>query len=113
MDRIRKHYGFLRRLVKYRADRRRRNRELEQANRGELCALCEVIKNLLHNPSLQIRLSRRQRERLRRHRKLLQKLLDRQVNGDEKRHLLQRGAGGFLLPLILGLVGPVVSKLLQ
>jgi len=111
MERIRKHRDFLQRLVRLGKDRRKRSREVGRASQGELCAVCELVKNLLHNPHLNIQLDEQQRKVLRRHRRALKELISRRVSGDRKRRILQRGAGGFLLPLVLGLVGPIVSKL--
>ena len=113
MERIRKHRNFLRRLVHFRSNSQRRNQEVAKANRAELCAVCELVKNLIHNPSLNIKLNEEQKASLKRHQKLLKKLINRQIDSERKRKILQKGAGGFLLPLVLSLVGPVVSKLLK
>ena len=113
MERIHKHRNFLRLLVHFRSDRRRRNQEVVKASRAEICAVCELVKNLLHNPTLNIKLDNTQKTALKRHQKLLKKLINRQVDSEHKRKILQKGAGAFLLPLVLSLVGPVVSKLLK
>ena len=112
MDRIRKHRIFLRRLLRHRSNRSRRNKDIEGATKSEVCAICEIVKNLVHNEHLNIHPSDRSQRLLKKHRRLVEKLIARKVNSDSKRRILQKGAGGFLLPLLLGLVGPVVNRLL-
>jgi|SRR6185437_75672 len=113
MERLRKHRDFLRRLFTARKLGRQRNIVISRANNAEVCAVCELIKNLLHNPTLHIRLSAVQKKELKRHRRLLEALIKRATPSEKKRRILQKGAGGILLPLVLGLVAPLVTRLLK
>ena len=112
MERLRKHRKFLQNLLLHRAHKRKVKRSLEKANSGEVCVICEVVKNLVHNPQIAKQLSEKQRKQLHKHKRQIRKLIDRQVSGKKKRNILQSGAGGVLLPLILGIVAPIISRLL-
>jgi hypothetical protein len=87
--------------------------EIARASDAELCAVFELIKNLVHNESLQLQLSAGQRRLLKRHRNQLRQLIDRKVPKGKKRRLLllQKGGGAFL-PAVLGLLAPLIGKLL-
>jgi hypothetical protein len=85
-------------------------REVKQASDSELCAICELVKNLIHNPALN--LGERERELLKKHKKQLRTLIDRHIPKGRKRSILQRG-GNLLLPLIISLVGPLISRLIK
>ncbi len=90
--------------------KRDRVRQIREANNSQLCAVCEIVKNLLRNPTLGIELDPTQRNLLRRNRRQLERLISQRSSSDEKRKILQRG-GGFLLPLIAALAAPVLSKI--
>ena len=113
MDRIVKNKEFLARLQHVKSNKKQRNSQLQHATAGEVCSICELVKNLLHNPSLQVKLNSRQRTILRKHQRSLKSLINRSVSQGKKKKILQTGGGGFLLPLILGLVGPAINKLLR
>jgi hypothetical protein len=83
---------------------------VKQSSDAELCAVCELVKNLIHNPALNV--GEREREQLKQHKKQIRALIDRRVPKRKKRRILQRG-GNVLLPLIIGLVGPLISRLIQ
>jgi hypothetical protein len=107
MDRIRKHRQFLRSLV----DKRNNPiKAVKQASDPELCAICELVKNIIHNPTLKV--GDQERELLRKHKKQLRALINRHVPKGKKRSILQRG-GNVLLPLIISLIGPLISRLIQ
>jgi hypothetical protein len=111
MERIRKHRTFLQQLIRGKRPAQR-TQLIRQASNAQLCVVCELVKNLLHNGELNIKLTDRQRRQLRKHRTELEALIDRKVPSKSKRKILQKGRG-FLLPLLLGLVGPVVSRLIS
>ena len=84
---------------------------MSEASRGELCVICEIVKNLLRNREFAQHLTAEQRAELKKHRKQLEQLIDRRVGREEKRGILQRGTG-LLVPLILGIVAPILSRLI-
>ena len=102
-----KHRAFITSLLQN-TDEGRRS-QIRQATVSELCAVCEIVKNLLRNPTLRLKLKPAQRRILRRNREHLEKLIGREVSVDKKRRLLQRG--GFLLPLIATLAVPILSRI--
>ena len=112
MDRLRKHRKFLQNLLLHREHKDKVKKSVKEASKGELCVICEVIKNLVHNREIGEQLSEEQREQLRKHRKQIQKLINHQVSSKKKKGILQRGAGGFHLPLILAIAAPIISHLI-
>jgi predicted nucleic-acid-binding protein len=112
MERIKKHKDFLKQLFESKDNKRERVRQIKNAKKSEICTICEIVKNLLHNPSLSIKLTPEQRHTLKLFSKNLRALVDRKVSIERKKNILHRGRG-FLLPIIASLVGPVLSKLLQ
>jgi hypothetical protein len=107
MERLRKHRQFLRRLLDKRNNPKR---EVKQATDSELCAICELVKNLVHNPALNV--GEQERQLLKQYEKQIRLLINRHVLKKKKRSILQRG-GNVLLPLIISLVGPLISRLIQ
>ena len=81
------------------------------ASKGELCVICEIVKNLVKNKEFAQHLSPEQRVKLKKYRKQIERLIDRRVPSEKKRGILQRGAG-ILVPLILGIVAPILSRLI-
>jgi hypothetical protein len=111
-NRVLKHKHFLRQLFKNRQVKKR-SKILQTAKRGEICAICEVIKNILHNPNLHLKPSVRQINKLKRSRQIIDQILNREVPFERKRKILQSGRGGFLIPLVISLIGPLLSKLIR
>jgi hypothetical protein len=108
MDRIRKHRGFLKRLLQQRDNIAAK--EVSKISDPQLCVICELVKNLIHNPAL--KLGERERKLLEKHEKEIRALIDRRVPKRKKRKILQKGAG-VLLPIILGLIAPIISHFIN
>jgi hypothetical protein len=108
MDRISKHRGFLRRLLQQKDNIEAK--EVAKISDQQLCVICELVKNLVHNPAL--KLGERERELLEKHEKQIRELINRRVPKKKKRKILQKGAG-VLLPLILGLIAPIISRIIS
>lgn len=113
MDRVRKHAPYIRRLFKEPAKKRRLL--INRASKGEICSVCEIVKNVVHNPALNLKLVERKKQALRSHRKAIQNLISRRVPTERKRKILQSGKGGplALIPLIASVAGPIISSLLN
>jgi hypothetical protein len=112
MKRLRKHSEFIRRLLQLSDNKSGRVKHIKQATGGEICTVCEIVKNLLRNPSLKLHLSSSERRTLRNFRQHLETLIDRRVPLDRKRKILHHGRG-FIIPLIASLAGPILSKLMS
>jgi RNA polymerase-interacting CarD/CdnL/TRCF family regulator len=112
MERVRKHRKFLQHLISNGDLVRQNEKSIRGANRGEICTICELVKNLLKNPSLKLNLSGEEKQLLLEHRELLEELINRRIPLKRKKRILQRGAG-ILIPLVLTLMGPILNKLLQ
>jgi RNA polymerase-interacting CarD/CdnL/TRCF family regulator len=108
--RLQKHREFIKRLLRLKDNEAERVEHIRRARSGEICTVCEIVKNLLRNPSLRLQLTDSQRRTLKQFRKQLNDLIDRRVPTERKRKILQRGRG-FIIPLIASLAGPVLSKL--
>jgi hypothetical protein len=138
MERVKKHRNFLHRLLRVKGDRHQRDQHIQQANTAEICTICEVVKNLLRNPTLNVQPTPLQRQILKAHKREIGELIDRSVPVERKRHILLRrrrqqkqggsqqktsrrgGAGakqqcgkGFpLLPLLISLAAPVLQRVI-
>jgi hypothetical protein len=85
---------------------------VRKATGGEICAICEVVKNVRHNPQIPVRLTERQRETLRSNRSRLDKLIQRTSSAQQKKKiLLQQSGRGVLLPVIAALLPPILERL--
>src|SRR6266850_1087958 len=109
MERLRKHKLFLNKFV----NSKQKQKTIKEASRGEICTVCEVIKNIVHNPTLKLNPSPKQQATLRKNSKKLKTLIDKRVNTTKKRDLLLQRGSGIILPLIAALAGPILSKLLK
>jgi hypothetical protein len=82
---------------------------IRSADVGVVKAVCEIADNTLKG---NVRLSSQQKSRLARYKKVLRKLARRGENWKiKKRVLIQKG--GALIPLLLPLLGGVLSSLLK
>lgn len=106
-NRLRRYHDHLKVLQKARPIERR---ALISVAQPELInTICECARNILHN---RIPLSKKSKRKLYPYRSQLRKLNDKRVGvADKKRILLQKG--GFLLPLLLSTVAPIVSSLVS
>lgn len=109
MNRVQRHRRFIGDLFRSKS-RANQLRQVRKSSDPQLCAVCEIVKNVLHNPALNLRLSTDQKLALHRYRKRLRELIDRRVPKERKRRILQSGRG-FLLPLLASLAAPIVSKI--
>jgi len=83
-----------------------------------LCTICEVVKNVVHNPNTHHQsggggggiLTASTKAELQRHRKAIRDLINRKTPHSRKKRILLKGRG--VLPLILALAGPILGKLL-
>jgi hypothetical protein len=110
MDRLRKHKKFLKQLLIQKKKKiTLAPKEVGKFNDQQICVICELVKNLIHNPSL--KLGEKERSLLGGHKQQIRQLIDRRVKKSKKRRILQKGAG-VLLPLIVGLIAPIISHLI-
>jgi hypothetical protein len=109
MDQLRKHRKFLKHLIEQKKNTTLTSREVGKFSDQQLCVICELVKNLIHNPSL--KLGEKERSLLGAHEKQIRQLIDRRVKKTKKRRILQKGAG-VLLPIIVGLIAPIISHLI-
>ena len=113
MERVQKHSQFLRELIRSRHNKKKRSEKIRQATKGQICTVCEVVKNVIHIPILGIKLGEARRRKLARQRKKIDQLISRQVPEIQKRQILQQQrGGGIILPLILSLAAPFLSRLI-
>lgn len=109
MYRIKKHKNFIKYITS--ANRKQRQNSIKEASKAEICSICEIVKNIVHNKHLNLKLSPKQKRELFAHKKEIKNLIDKHIPLTRKRRILQKGAG-FFLPLILSLAGPILGKLL-
>jgi RNA polymerase-interacting CarD/CdnL/TRCF family regulator len=114
MERLRKHKKFLHNILKDSSDKKELRKSINKADKGEICTICEIVKNLLENKKLNIQLTEQERKILTEHQKQLKKLVNRNIPYERKKRLLllQKG-GGVFLPIVLALMGPVLQKLIS
>jgi len=112
MGRLTQHRAFVKALLRSKDNSKLTSKHIKKATSAEICTVCEIIKNFLQNPNLQINLTQKQKNLLKKHRRQLNRLLDRQIPVGKKRRILQTGKG-VVLPLILGLVAPILNKILS
>jgi neutral trehalase len=105
------HKNFLKQLL-LKDNGANSSKRIKAASRGEICSFCEVVKNVVHNPSLGIQPTPRLKQELQTHSKDIRKLISRSVKLQEKKRILQKGKG-FIIPLIAALAGPILNKILQ
>lgn len=110
MERLKKHKKFVQNLLSN--NQVNNKKDISKATRGEICTICEIVKNLLQNQQLNVNLNQEEKKLLNEHRKHLEELISRKVTLKRKKRILQKGAGLFL-PLIITLMGPILSKLLN
>jgi hypothetical protein len=79
---------------------------VKNASSGELCAVCEISKNIVQG---NIPVTPCQKRKLGRYKALLRTLSNRRVKLETKRKLLQQG--GAILPLLAPLVIPLITSL--
>ena len=108
MERIRKHSSFLNKLVKSKQKRK----SIREASKGEICTVCEVVMNIVHNPSLNLKPTPRERQVLNNNISALRKLIDKRTPVHKKKEILQKGSG-VIIPLIAALAGPILNRLLK
>lgn len=90
-------------LLSKKNNRKRRNLLIDYAEKGEIIALQEIVQNLLFG---NIPLNKKQKNKLKRHKLLLRKLVNK-CSFKKKKSLLKQ-QGGFLaslLPIALSLIG--------
>jgi hypothetical protein len=121
MNRISKHKTFLIRLLN--SSRQQQQQQdgkgkdvgklIKGATQGEICSVCEVVKNLIHNPLLNIKPTVEQQMLLRKNARAIRKLTDKNLDFEKKRKILVQQKGrGFIIPLITALAGPILNRLL-
>lgn len=108
--RIRKNSAFISAFLRANTTKRKQLALVRQASKSQLCSVCEIVKNLLYNPSLNVRLDEHQLRALKSRRVKLRRLADRATSHDEKRRLLQSGRG-VILPLLASIAAPFIGRL--
>ena len=103
---VTKHKDYLSLLTKCIKNKIRRNYLIDFANKDELKAISEVMLNVL---SGNIKLTPKILRKLKRERHYIRKLTHKKIPDIQKKRILKQ-KGGFL-PLILPLVGTVLSKI--
>lgn len=103
--RIKTHAVLLKTLAHCTAKQRRAL--LKTADKGLIDAICECIVNVVNG---NIKISPKHKRTLSKHKLKLRKLSDRRTSLRERRRLLNQ-RGGFLLPLLMRLVGPAVGAI--
>ena len=89
-----------------------RAKDIKAASSGEICTVCEVVKNLVRNPQLKVKPTPVQQSLLRKNAGNIRRLIDRSVPIKKKKEILQKGEG-IIIPLIAALAGPILNKLLK
>ncbi|HUR98251.1 MAG TPA: hypothetical protein VMZ26_09335 [Pyrinomonadaceae bacterium] len=107
---MRKNSAFLSEFLSASTSKRKQLALLRRSTTSQLCTVCEIVKNLLHNPTLNLKLDERQLRALKSRRAKLRKLADRRTSHDEKRRILQSGRG-VLLPLLASIAAPLIARL--
>ena len=86
---------------------------IANANKDFICALCECAHNILEG---NVRLNASQKAKLRRYKRNLRVLSDKQPGVTRKRRVLQTGGGAFLTallaPLATSVIFPLIKKLI-
>jgi hypothetical protein len=82
---------------------------LKAADIGVVKSICEIADNTLKG---NVKLNSKQKSRLSRHKKVLRRLARKGANWKAKKRILVQ-KGGALIPLLLPLLGGVLSSLLQ
>jgi hypothetical protein len=86
-----------------------RKKILTKSGSKEIATISEICKNLLNS---KFPLTPKEKRRLCRFKKFIRRLASRKINYKKKKlALIQRG--GFLLPLILSTVAPIIANLLM
>ena len=101
----------LRKLVKLKNARPcERKRLLENADDDLILTLCECSYNTLNN---NVPLTKCQYKKLRRHKNILRRLVKRAGDSiKKKRNFIKKQTGGWLLPLLVPILGTVISNLI-
>lgn len=103
--RVRTHAVLLKTLAHCSAKHRRQL--LKTADRGLIDAICECVVNVLRG---NIKLSPVHKRSLGKHKRHLRKLADRKTPLKERKRIITQ-RGGFFIPLLSRLVGPVLGVL--
>lgn len=103
--RIKTHAVLLKTLAHCTAKQRRAL--LKTADKGLIDAICECIVNVING---NIKISPTHRRTLSKHKQKLRKLSNRGTSFKERKRLLNQ-RGGFLIPLLMRLVGPAVGAI--
>ena len=105
---VRDHMPMLRSLIKWKPKNRRA--VLANADKKLVCVICEMIQNVMNG---HVKLSPKQFQKLKNHKHILRKIIDKRTNLAMKRKLLsQKGAGflSLLVPAIATIVSGIFSR---
>lgn len=82
---------------------------LGQADKDLVFSICEIVYNTLVG---NVPLTPSQKEKLRKHKSVLVRLTRKNENWKEKKKVITSQRGGAFLPLILGILAPIISNLM-
>src|SRR5271156_1870896 len=101
LNRIKKHYGFLEKLVAASNNLTELKKMFKYASKGEILVVAEIVLNLLRR---NIPLTETQKRILCPFRNRLRQIASKKTNCEEKRELCTNQKGGFL-----GIIGTILS----
>ena len=107
IGKLKQHLPLLRQMLRWKA--KSRKAVLRNADRDLVCVICELIQNVMQG---NVKLPPKQLAKLRRHRHVLRKIVDKRTGITSKRTLLAQKGGGLLsvlVPTVAALIGSLVS----
>jgi hypothetical protein len=86
-----------------------RNALLKHADKDLVCTICECVYNILRG---NIPVDENQKKKLTKRKTLLRNIVKKTKSWTGKRKIIQKG-GNFLIPLLLPIIGSLISKLVE
>lgn len=110
MSMVKKNSDFLRVWAKHAKNPKDLKKLVDLASKEEIDACCEVYLNALKG---NIRLSPALLKKLTKHKRNCMQLVNKKVALPKKKRLLKGQLGGFLLPLLASIAGPLLGGIVK
>lgn len=83
---------------------------LRSGHKQLIRCICDCVLNILKG---NVAVTDKQKQKLKRHQKILRKLGTEQGNWSDKKKIIVQSGGGFILPLLAPLIGTLFAKIFE